>query len=419
MDLFGNQITLATRLVDTGVPIEQIAQLLVPGNIDNNQLADILNYLNISLTGLDNSNQAKQYKLLQVLDWDGCTLGYIAELHKVNKRQQIATMLVSFVTAVRRSTMASTPVVEQAAPGNSDALTMLATNLQVLTSHISQLPAQLATLSLGSSSGYSKSPTSPPPSFDPNSSSVSLLRFVETRYLRWVNENKLHPTDTFLYLHKIFPAGSSQDRAYEIIQRRAPSETLEMVTTKLAEYFRISSETEKFDMLQTFLCSKVNPACAEEDFQRLFELQASIQCQDGMYDETRCLVLTKTQFCRALRCHSTMISQALKVMSTGPDWSGTSTLHDTLKLIHRISAQYKSGNGQETLGASRTNSVGQTPITMECDNIRPKRSFKKKLKGVLLQKIKIYAFLVGRPSRGLTAPVMLQISGMQSWPHAI
>ena len=62
MDLFGSPITANTRLVDTGVPVDQICQLIVPGNIDNDQLSNILNYLNISTTGLDNSNQAKLYK---------------------------------------------------------------------------------------------------------------------------------------------------------------------------------------------------------------------------------------------------------------------------------------------------------------------------------------------------------------------
>ena len=94
MDLFGNPITVATRLIDTGVPIDQIAQLIVLGNIDNDRLGDILNYLDISSAGLDASNQAKQYKLLQAMHWQNCTVDNLVGLHRQNKQSQMATMLL-------------------------------------------------------------------------------------------------------------------------------------------------------------------------------------------------------------------------------------------------------------------------------------------------------------------------------------
>ena len=327
MDLFGNQIAYHTRLIDTGVSIDQIAQIIVPGNIDNDKLGDILQHLGISVNGLDTSNQAKQYKLLTALNWEGCTVENVIHLHKANKQQAAASLIMAFLTSVRRATMASTP---NSAPGTSTALDMLAVNLQALTNHIRDLPSQMAAMSLSSQSfaqNYAKSPTTPIPGYDPLNSAVSLARFVDTRYLRWIDENKLSPRDTFLYLHRIFPKGMSQDRAYEIIRARHPEDSLPKVISKLSEYFQVSTDSELFDLLQVFLTSKINPVSAEEDFQKLFELQASIQCQDKAYDEKRCLSLTKTQFCRALRPHSTMLSQALKVMTTSAAWTGTSSLH--------------------------------------------------------------------------------------------
>ena len=199
MDLFGNQIAYETRLIDTGVAIDQIVQIIVPANIDNDKLGDILNHINVSLVGLDTSNQAKQYKLQCALNWEGCTVGNVIQLHKAQKQQGAASLLMAFLTSVRRATMASTPNHSQV---NSTSFDLLAANLQALTNHVRDLPSQMAAMSLSSqtlSHHYAKSPTTPIPTYDPANSSVSLARFIDTRYQRWFDENKLSPTDTFLY----------------------------------------------------------------------------------------------------------------------------------------------------------------------------------------------------------------------------
>ena len=126
MDLFGSPISANTRLVDTGVPVDQICQLIVPGNIDNDQLSNILNYLNISTTGLDNSNQAKLYKLQSAVHWEGCTVGNVIDLHKANRRANASALIMSFLTSVRRATMASTPIDQ----GNSTTIDLLAANFK-------------------------------------------------------------------------------------------------------------------------------------------------------------------------------------------------------------------------------------------------------------------------------------------------
>ena len=110
-------------------------------------------------------------------------------------------MFYAFLNAVAKNT-------QQNNLQTGQAISTMATTLDSLTSHIRDLPTQLASMSLSSqqmANRYAKQPTLPFPKFSFVKNGILLQRFVDTTYLRWIYENKLDPIDdSFRYLHRIF-----------------------------------------------------------------------------------------------------------------------------------------------------------------------------------------------------------------------
>ena len=149
-----------TLLRNLPIPLAQITSTIVISNIDNDQLANALNTVNIEAYDIGTSNLIKNQKLQLLLSTTGVTVENVVELHRENKKAQFRAMFLTYLNSISNfmshtSFQASQPV------------HMMAATIQNLASHVEQLPAQLAAMSLNASnSRYSKQPSTPIPKFD-------------------------------------------------------------------------------------------------------------------------------------------------------------------------------------------------------------------------------------------------------------
>ena len=160
MDINGRPFAGATLLEEIGVPLDQVYQVVVLEDIENRYLEDALVKLDMASDGLD-TPATKGWKLYALLGARGITISNLVQLHKQPKQRTFQNMFYAFLNAVAKNT-------QQNNLQTGQAISTMATTLDSLTTHIRDLPTQLASMSLSSqqmANKYAKQPTLPFQSF--------------------------------------------------------------------------------------------------------------------------------------------------------------------------------------------------------------------------------------------------------------
>ena len=416
MDTDNKPITNNTLL--TKLPFEKtkLLEVIDLGKLDDRALNDAMKKV-ADDADLDKSSDfgslSKQIKLGHILNNDKITLLNIAELHKDGAKEIFKKMLLMMVIAIANvkasdkfsahvgsvaafgttlPTGSSSPISSSTTTSASiTANERLATTLDRITESQVQLVAMMKTMNDNmvntvSANSYAKVPNSDPPSFsNERKNCLSLKRFFENKFKRWMLENKLKDSDAFVYLHKIFSNRTDQERAYKIIQNNKAT-GIDAVLSGLSQFFRLN-EIEILELQNKFYGFKLdNSSNLEEAFNRLYELQASIQAD--AFVESTAINLVKLQFNKCVQDLTSTSSNTLRPIFISQKWIELNTLDDILRLLRQVvpnSGKNRNGNNKndkETLNRSEssvsTNATTPHPDDMDVSAISSSRSSKRK-----------------------------------------
>ena len=226
MDLDNKPIVLNTRLCRLPFEKSKLLEIIILDQLDDRCLNDAVKKIadEVDLnSSTDFGSLSKQCKLGYILNNDAVTLCNIAELHKEKSQNLFKKMSLLMVTAIATAkatnsfaaTVGSVAAFSTTTPTGasspiSSSSTSTATNEKLVTALDSitqsqvQLVAMMRTMNDNmvntvSANSYAKVPNSDPPSFsNERKNCLSLKRFYENKFQRWLLENKLKDSDAFV-----------------------------------------------------------------------------------------------------------------------------------------------------------------------------------------------------------------------------
>ena len=410
MDLDNKPIVLNTRLCRLPFEKSKLLEIIILDQLDDRCLNDAVKKIadEVDLnSSTDFGSLSKQCKLGYILNNDAVTLCNIAELHKEKSQNLFKKMSLLMVTAIATAkatnsfaatvgsvaafstttpTGASSPI--SSSSTSTAANEKLVTALDSITQSQVQLVAMMRTMNDNmvntvSANSYAKVPNSDPPSFsNERKNCLSLKRFYENKFQRWLLENKLKDSDAFVYLHKIFSNKTDQERAYKIIQDKKSS-GIPAVLSGLSQFFRLN-ELEILELQNKFYSFKLdNSSNLEEAFNRLYELQASIQAD--AFVESTAINLVKLQFNKCVQELTSTSSNTLRPIFISQKWLELNSLDEILRLLRQVVPNSGKSRGgktdKETLNRSESSvstHLTANPDDMEVSAISSSRSGGKK-----------------------------------------
>ena len=429
IDKNGKAIVLATKLGDLPFCSSKLLPLLSVNDLESESLNEAITKLGIGDPNDSTSFSAmtNQFKLQSIVGNNDVTIQNLVQLFKEKKSSAYSKILVhfsqSFASAIKDLNAVSAPTSDPVTgltsmmaglghPSHSSSprsaststttseSTELANALKAISDNQIQLNKQmnddkvyLASMiynmnqnmvSSTSSSSYAKTPSSQPPTFSNSEKKncLSLKRFYKNKFSRWMKENKLQDSDVFIYLHKIFPSKTDQERAWNIVEKYK-NEGIEKVLDGLGQFFRLN-ELEILELQDKFFSFKIDQnSDFGESFNRLYELQASIQADS--FVESQAIVLVKNQFRRCVQRLSSQNAVILRPIFISQKWDELATLDDTLQLLRQVVGKSRNNDtNKETSSKKSESSVSTTatshPDDMEVSAIGASRSSGKKKK---------------------------------------
>ena len=200
---------------------------------------------------------------------------------------------------------------------------------------------------------YNSNPSSAPPGFNPNK--TSLNRFFETTYKQWRTEQKLDPIDDFIHFHKSFPT-QHQKNVFNILQQYKHL-GMESAMKEVAKFFAFT-EVESYDLQEKFLSHRANKNTSSQDtFNYLFDLQSSINPE---YSHEQLVKSVKIQFVRSLR-HLGNIP--VKNLFMTEMWKDAQRLECVLTVLNQVKVEQ--GTPHLTLGTKNTLNESVSSETMD------------------------------------------------------
>ena len=434
MDKNGNAIQIKTLISDLPFPASDLIPLICLSQVETAALNDAVDKL-LKASSLDQSfsDSTNQTKLLQIINAPQVSLYNIVQLHRSVYQANFQKLVLQFTTILAMTlkskgieqtssdvdaltsalggltTLTSTSTTKtttasaalgtpggSSSPTSKNGIERLASVLEKFENNQSRLSDQIQTsqvqmavmmknfgdtLSASStSSSFAKVPTSSPPTFSNNEKKnvLSLKRFYNNKFSRWMTENKLNPNDAFVYLHKVFTNKTDQERAYQIIQR-CKGDGIDVVLTELSQFFKLN-ESEILDLQEKFYSYRLDTnSDFEESFNRLYELQASIQAES--FSELEAIKLVKSKFQRCVQKLSTNNSNLLRALFINASWGDATSLDKVLQLLRGTLGKSRSDKETQKSDKSASQPPAANPDDMEISAISSSRNQKSKKKG--------------------------------------
>ena len=401
MDSNNTAINEHTKISQLILDTNTLMSVITVNQLDNSALDDAILKLDISQTGFNVSD--KKLKLHHIINCSEVTILNVIQLHKTEIRKVFKPMFLAFILNISTisAQIKSQQIVSnhenenmhmlqeildnvtltgkirdnlhQSTPSRNTNIadTEIVNCLKTMTTTLSNLATNHQCPNIGSNNQnsqlqqkkYAKLPTTAPPSFDNKKKNLSLRRFFDNIFMRWMTENKLDPNDRFLYLHKCFISNLDKDRAWSIISR-CKAEGIDRVLVELQKFFNLD-EVEIYDLQQRFFSFKIQNQDFIEGFYELFELSCSIQ--GTAYNELKAIESTKIQFKRSLRDTKNNLAQSIKAVFLSTIWKEAITLDLAMQVLRQIVNGYANIEMSSTIERSVSSMPLATSENIEMD----------------------------------------------------
>ena len=289
MDRKGNPICNTTLISDLVFPnaLESILQSVMFDHLCKNQLRLAMANMQVSefadIENIDETHVKTMFGI--VLHNETSKVGHIINCYQEKYRKTVESMLLFHLKAMSNLyTSARDEVVksqkahnQENIPNNSSSDPELkeinrniALSLQILTSKLCKDDSSKDNATKFES--YNKSPTEPPPIFNPNKHSIK--RFYEVVFMQWRLEQKLHRNDEFIWFHKCFNK-KHRPNIFNILSSNK-NRGMDYCLAEITKFFALS-EIEIFDLREKFFTYKQSKQESTLDvFNALYDLQSSI-----------------------------------------------------------------------------------------------------------------------------------------------